>query len=217
MPRIFTTPAGRAAPVFALAALLLGGCTTYQFRVLQPPAAAGTLAGYDEFAVVTVDPLTYKLRAKDNRLIVLIENPTDGPIQLLGDRSAVVDPDGQSHPLAGQTIAAGSFGKLILPPPEPRGYGPGYYGPGLHGPGLGIGLGTTIGRGPTPPGLVQPAYFADGGGHGETFAVIDRGNNYYWDWKGETVSRLALVYRRGVSDGGAVFTQSFVIARVAKK
>ena len=213
MPRIFTTPAARAAPVLALAALLLGGCTTYQFRVLQPPAAAGTVAGYDEFAVVSIDPLTYKLRAKDNRLVVLIENPTDGPIQLLGDRSVVVDPDGQSHPLAGQTIAAGSFGKLILPPPEPelRGYGPGYYGPGL-----GIGLGTAIGRGPTAPGLVQPAYFANGGG-GETFAVLDRGNNYYWDWKGETVARLSLVFRRGVSDGGEVFTQSFVIARVEKK
>ena len=200
-----------AGPILLLLAATLGGCASYDYRVLQPPSVAGATATKQDFTEVDLDPLVYRLRVKDNRLVVLIFNPTGDPIRLLGEQSVVVDPNGQSHPVQGQTIAPGSYGKLILPPPTPRypGYGPGFDGPAFYGPGLGIGLGTTIGRATGPPPLVQTALFANGGA--ESYQVIDTGNNYYWDWKGESTARLTLVYRRGA--GGSNFTHEFTLGR----
>ena len=45
------------------------------------------------------------LRTVENRLVLQIQNKTDDPIQLLGERSTVVDPGGQSHPLASHGTA----------------------------------------------------------------------------------------------------------------
>src|SRR5205814_908677 len=69
--------------------------------------------------VVRVDPLEYRLRSYDNRLVLSIFNPTQDPITLAGDRSYVVDPKDQSHPLRSQTIAPNTFVRLILPPMRP--------------------------------------------------------------------------------------------------
>jgi hypothetical protein len=65
--------------------------------------------------VFRVDPLEYSMRTVDNRLVVRVFNPTDDAIELVGPRCSVVDPDGQSHPLRTQSIAPGSFIKLIFP------------------------------------------------------------------------------------------------------
>lgn len=193
----------------ALAALLGGGCAKYEYALLQPPEAAGVVAGHEDFAEVERDPLTYRFRAREGRLVVQIYNPTPDPVRLLGDRSVAVDPDGQSHPLPTQTIAPDSYGKLILPPPTPkiRGYGPSF----------GVGLGTSIGYGGHGRrGLGHPGFAAGVGSRRSYYSVIDEGNNYYWDWDGQTVARLSLVFERGVSDptgGEDVFTHEFVIAR----
>ncbi len=205
------------ASILPLAAMA-GGCTSYNYRVLQPPADAGTVATDADFSILQRDPLTYRLRVKDNRLVVLIFNPTDGQIRLLGDKSVVVDPNGQSHPIQGQAIAPGSYGKLILPPPTPeiRGYGPGYYGgPGFYGPGIGLGIGTTIGRATHKSGVVQTAFLANrASSDAVIYRVFDQGNNYFWDWKGETTARLTLVYEKAAGGG---FTHEFTFGREKAK
>jgi hypothetical protein len=180
---------------FLLTLTLLGaGCARYEYDVVSPQPAAGHVGrkGDHSFAL---DPLEYKLRTVDNRLVVRVYNPTSEPVTLLGGRSAAVDPDGQSHPLITQTIApGGSFIKLILPPPRPRVYG------GGSTFGIGVGVGTyphhhhhhrsSIDSWPDDDG---PRYMT----------VYDDNDTYYWDWKGEGQARLNLVYARGEApDGG---------------
>lgn len=196
-----------------LAVLPAAGCAKYNYVLREPPDVAGVRINAEAFATVDVDPLTYLFRVKENRLVVRVANRSGNPIRLLGDRSIAVDPDGQSHPLQGQTIAAGSYISLILPPPQPelRGFG----GPRF---GVGIGTGFPIGyRGRAGGYRFADPYFGSGvgSGHGR-YRVIDEGNSYYWEWKGETVARLIFAYE-DVDGAGEVFTHAFTVARVKVK
>ena len=182
-----------------LSVTLIGGvgCARYEYDVVSPPQAAGHV-GTKSDHTFALDPLEYRLRTLDNRLVLRVYNPTGENVTLLGARSTVVDPDGQSHPLVTQTIApGGSFIKLILPPPRPRVY--------RGGPTFGIGVGTRVGSAARRRGYYGygGAYDAfddwpyDGGPRYMT--VYDETDTYYWDWKGEGQVRLNLVYAR---DGG---------------
>ena len=159
------------------------------------------------FETVDRPPLRYAFRVKENRLVARVFNPTDGSIRLIGDRSVAVDPDGQSHPLQGQTIAPGSYAQLILPPPRPRVRG---FGPRL---GVGLGVGVPIGyRGGARRYRYADPYFGGGlgGGGYRDYTVYDEGDSYYWSWKGETVARFTFAYE---GEGGDTFAHSFVVAR----
>src|SRR5688500_3822986 len=93
------------------------GCARYEYDVVSPPQAAGHV-GTKSDHTFALEPLEYRLRTIDNRLVMRVYNPTNENVTLLGARSTAVDPERQSHPLMTQTIApAGSFIKLILPPP----------------------------------------------------------------------------------------------------
>src|SRR5262245_44628212 len=94
-------------PVMSLCGLLCmttTGCAKYEFDIVDPPELAGHIGSKSDHDVER-EPLEYRLRAYDNRLVMRIYNKTDDPIHLQGDRSFVVDPDGQSRPLRSQTIA----------------------------------------------------------------------------------------------------------------
>ncbi len=169
-----------------MAAMMLVGCARYEFDVLQP-ADQRRHVGRKTDAVVKIEPLEYRMRAVEGRLVLHVRNKTDAAIQLDGERSAVVDTEGQSHPLRSQTIASGSFIKLIIPPLRPR--------VGRSGPtfGVGIGIGATRYDGyrsralPThDPFLDEPMYMT----------VYDDSDAYYWDLEGEGELRLDLVYHR---------------------
>jgi hypothetical protein len=101
--------------VLAAAAMLLSGCTTYVYRIVQPPDAPHLVA--DQPVGIHYDPLDYQLSRDHDRLAMLISNPTEERIALLGFRSYVVDPQGESHPVQGMAIGPHSFGRLSLPPP----------------------------------------------------------------------------------------------------
>ena len=209
-------------PALRLATVLLtllpvgvGGCAKYNYVLREPPDVAGVVVNDEAFAEVEVDPLTYLWRVKENTLVVRVANRSGEAVRLLGDRSVAVDPDGESHPLRGQTIAPGSYAQLILPPPEPRVRG---YGPRI---GVGIGAGFPIAyRGGAGRYRFADPYFGTGlsGGYG-AYRVIDEGNNYYWDWRGETVARFTFAYEYadGTGRGGDRFTHSFTVARVKVK
>ena len=133
--------------------------------------------------VVKIDPLEYRLRSVDSRLVMRIYNPTEDPIELLGPRSSVVDSEGQSHPLRSQTIAPQSFIKLIFPPPRPRVYD--------SGPRFGIGVG--IHSSAYPHHRYRRAYLHDEyDPEPRYFVVYDDNDTSYWDWRGAGEARVIL-------------------------
>jgi hypothetical protein len=182
--------------------LTLCGCTQYEFDITTPPEVA---AHVPRKSAVTVQraPLLYRMQAAEGRLVMKVHNETDQPLELLGDKSYVVDPHGQSHPLQSQTIAPNSFIKLILPPFRP------VY---RAAPGFGFGLGVGISR-------MDRGHFYQGGFYDPYYAdwdeplymtVYDDGTGRFWEWTGETSIQLRLVYQQG----DRTFDHEFAIRRV---
>jgi len=170
--------------VFLCLVGLQSGCATYEYNIVQPEDLRSHI-GRNIDQIVKRTPLEYRLRSYDNRLIMRIFNDTDDPISLLGDRSFVVSPDGQSHPLRSQTIAPRSFIKIILPPPKPQFYDP--------GPTLGVGFGTAVGVHSHP----HYHYNAPLYGGPRYLNVYDEDHPLYWDWKEQTDISMTLVFQRG--------------------
>ena len=200
-----TTGATKPA-VLLLAVLAAGsaGCARYEFDIVHPPELARHV-GADKPVEVTLEPLAYRLQTYESRLVMRIYNPTTAPVRLLGDRSTVVDPGGQSHPLRTQTIAAGSYIKLIFPPLRPR------LEP--HGPVIGIGVSGYASSG----GYYHHRY-VHGGAFGydpvldgpRYYSLYDPGDAAYWEWDGEGEMRVVLVYQRGDQKP---FSHEFVFRR----
>jgi hypothetical protein len=173
------------------------GCAKYEYDILHPQYAAQHIGSKAEQAV-SFAPLHYRMTTVSNRLVMLIDNPTSDPITLLGERSSVVDPSGQSHPLRTLTMQPGSYIKLILPPMRPR--------IEHTGPSFGIGFGTAVGYNHVRRGYLNTQDFYD---EPRYVTVYDDDTGLYWDWDGESQIRLNLVFQRG-SD---TFEHEWVIAR----
>ena len=137
--------------LFSAASLFLSGCSTYQYRVLQPSTGTPPVAARP--VPIHYEPLDYTLTRDHDRLMVSVNNPTDDKIVLLGNRSFVVDPFGESHPVRDRVLAPHSYARFVLPPvpftyayPDYYAYGPGWgwfyagswydplWGPGWWGP-----------------------------------------------------------------------------------
>ncbi len=162
---------------------LLSGCAHYEYDLTNPPDLARHIGGKSD-EIVRVDPLEYRLRTYENRLVMSIFNPTPDPITLMGDRSYVVDPAGQSHPLRSQTIAPNTYVRLILPPMRP-----GYYESGGFSSIRGRRFGGYRAAGYDPFFYDEPRYYT----------YYDESDNTYWTWEGESPVRLHLAYQRGGS------------------
>jgi hypothetical protein len=179
--------------------LLVGGsgCAKYEYSLVKPEELSRHV-GTKVDAVVTIDPLEYRMLTVDNRLVLRIFNPNQQPVELLGARSATVDPKGQSHPLRSQTIVPGSFIKLIIPPIQPKVYDP-YYGPNW---GMGVGAGVRASS-------HSHCHSAANSSGPVYLMMMDESDTYYWDWSGEGECRLLLVYNRA----GKEFTHEFLFRR----
>ncbi|HEX8522256.1 MAG TPA: hypothetical protein VF669_08360 [Tepidisphaeraceae bacterium] len=162
---------------FTLVTLSLAGCAKYEYNIVSPDQLRAHIPSKTD-QVTRVDPLEYRFRSYENRLVIRIFNTVDDPITLVGERSTVVSPDGQSHPLRPQTIAPGSFIKLIFPPLRPQ------IRP--SGPVFGIGIGARVDAA-TELQESQPKYL-----YNEFPDEI-----LYWDWNGPTDVTATLVYQRG--------------------
>ena len=183
----------------------VSGCAHYEYDLVSPPDLAQHI-GTKADAVVQVDPLEYRLRTYENRLVMSIFNPTSDPITLAGDRSYVVDPAGQSHPLRVQTIAPNTFIRLVLPPMRP-----GYY---QSSPNIGIGFGVGYSyyhghRGYGYRGYAYDPFFYD---QPTYYTYYDESDNTYWNWEGESTVRMHLVYFRAGGNRDP-FTRDFTFAR----
>ena len=192
---------------FASALVLLlfaTGCAHYEYNIVQPDNLQAHIAS--KLATrVKLDPLEYSFRAVEDYLVIRIYNTANDPIHLVGERSTVVSPEGQSHPLRPMTIAPGSFIKLIFPPMRPR----------LEpvGPTIGIGFGMRAGRHFFAPGYpvgypyAYPPYYAYD--EPRYFIAYGPDESYYWDWDGETDVTATFVYRRNDKE----FQHRFVFHR----
>jgi hypothetical protein len=172
---------------------LAGGCRSYVYDLVEPPAAVQRIAG--EPITVQYDPLEYHLSRQHNRLSVRIVNPTDDRIMLVGNRSYAVDPHGESHPLRGGMIAPHSHTAMLLPP-EPITFP--YYGWGGWGPGWGWGW--------APYGPYYDPYYP--GYYAPPVYYHQIATPYDWEWK-TGHARLRLTYERD----GKTFDHDFEIIR----
>lgn len=188
----------RAAAAMLILVALSEGCAHYEYDIVQPPNLAHHV-GENHDVSFNRGALLYRLRSYQNHLVIQLQNETSQPIQLLGGRSFVVDPDGQSHPVDEETIAPESFIKLVLPPIAPE--------VTPVGPVIGIGLGVSSVHGPgydlsfENPLFVRPRYYAS--------ADVE---NRFWKWEGETDVRLSLTFGHAGS-AEAPFAQAFVFHR----
>ncbi len=178
-------------------AIIVTGCRTYVYRVVQPP---GVPTVVDHPVALHYDPLDYELVRSHDRLLILITNPTADRLALIGNRSFVVDPRGESHPLRGQVLGPHSYARLSLPPPPVlvaypdywswgwgMGWGPGWYDP-FWGPFYGAYWG--------PPPV----------SYSRIITPFD------WSWK-EGAARVRLTYERNAK----TFEHDFEIVREPKK
>jgi hypothetical protein len=148
---------------------------------------------------VDLAPFSYQFFVREEHLMMQINNPTEGPISLLGPQSYLVDPHGRSHPLRSGIIAPRSFIGMSLPPgpgPGPAfrpsvGVGLGFGGP-RFGPGVGFHSGMDFYEDPFFYGPPEP------------------GSYPYWDWKTGEV-RMMLYYQQGNPTN--TFQHQFVIER----
>ncbi len=133
---------------FILSLALVGmaavcGCAHYEYRLVQPAASAQRIG--EETVTVSCPPLEYRFARRDDHVAVRVDNPTENTVTLEADKSCVVDPQTESHPLHGAAIAPHSYLRMLLPPAPltftTYGYAPypwfspyGYYGWGGYAP-----------------------------------------------------------------------------------
>lgn len=175
-------------PLFVLAASCLCGCQTYEYRIVRP-AVSTPVVDHHPVAVQN-DPLEYRFSDQQGRLGVRVSNPTAERVVLLGSRSYVTDPEGESHPIHGRVIGPHSYIRMLLPP-IPFGYAyPGYA------------WGWGVGSGAWPWGWGWPGYDPAIGLYPEAFIgppplVYEQATTAYdWRWKRGPV-HLHLTYQRG--------------------
>ncbi len=161
--------------------LMHTGCAQYRYHLTQPEEVAGSIPARESISV-EFDPLVYQLREVQGALGISINNPTEVAITLLGERSYIVDPTRETHPIRSGTIAPNSHITLMLPP-QPR--------TTRAGPRVGFGVG--VGTGYRGAGVGTGFYGDRWGGHHRHSYVIE--GEPRWRWTTGPV-RMRLVYDR---------------------
>lgn len=173
--------------LLALLALPMVGCASYEYNISEPADLTRHI-GKKEWVRVERAPLEYSFRTVENRLVIRAVNRTGDAVQLVGEKSAIADPRGQSHPVKSQAILPGSYMQIVLPPIRPYIY--------PTGPTFGIGVGTRIGSRPAPARweirqeAETPAIYLD---------IYEPNDGSYWEWEGDGPASVVLVFSHGDS------------------
>ena len=181
-------------------AALMTGCARYQYAIVEPSHLAQPLG--EAGTRLRYEPLEYDFAVRDDMLSMAIANPTLQPVSIVGAKSYIVSPDGQSYPVSvSGSIAPRSFTAMLLPP-QPVAY--------RSEPRFSIGFG--IGSG----GYYGGPYVSHGFGYHFYDSVYEGPRDYYplnppnyWPWKTGQV-RLRLAYEQGTNNA---FAHDFVIER----
>jgi hypothetical protein len=170
-----------ALAILCLASFALQGCAKYEIRLVEPAEFAQTLRS--EEIAFSRPPIDYRANDLKGRMGFRMLNPGDEPIALLGDKSYVVDPRGESHPLKNVTIAPRSFVAMSVPPIE-RVYR------GGSGFGLGVGVGS-FSDGGFVGGSVGHDLYDGPSSYSDLYATVR-----VWPWETGEV-RMHVTYQRG--------------------
>lgn len=174
-----------------LLAVLAAGCARYEYGIVEPADLAARIGHKEPGEVkIALDSVQYRFRAVEDRLVLLAVNASDQPLELLGERSYLVDPARESRPLQARTIASHSYMKMILPPLRP------VY---RAAPWLGVRVGSDPYDALDDPAWAYPS----------SSAPYDGAAAGYWEWRGEGNVRLRLAYRRGEQ----TFHHDFVLSK----
>lgn len=131
---------------------LFAGCASYEVRLTQPAEAAAKLESQE--LSFEKPPLEFRINDLKDRVGLRIINNADDAVTLVGEKSYVVDPSGQSRTIGGGTIAPHSFLALSVPPVhreyrDRSGFGLGIGG-GSGGGFAGVGVGHSWDEGGDP-------------------------------------------------------------------
>lgn len=173
--------------------VLLSGCKAYQYQIIEPHAVAGPVER-DEVAV-SWSPLEYQLVEYEGRLALRVANPMDQPITLLGERSYIVDPSGETQPIQGGTIAPHSRVTMALPPARTYAAAP--------RASVGIGVGTGFHGAHVASGVYGQRWVD----HPRPYDAATGGP--YWQWTTGQV-RMRLIYEHR----GEQFEHDFTFDRI---
>src|SRR3954454_6950436 len=88
-------------------AALFCGCAHYEYRIVQPASFAQPI--HKAPFTVPYEPLQYRFALNDDRIAMHVVNPTDDVVSLIPNKSYVVDPTGETHPIRGRAIAPHSY------------------------------------------------------------------------------------------------------------
>ncbi len=183
---------GRVYFLFIAAALvcLSTGCkTAYQYRVTEDDEKAKVVEGRP--VKLLYGPLEYHFARQREGLDMRIINLSGQRIVLVGQRSYVMDPEGETHPLRDRVLGPGSYTGMALPP-EPRVY-----------PNLGTWPGGMTGwYDPLSGPADSTTYYWPN----ETYFGVKQ--PFEWHWKSGT-ARLRLEYQTE----GKSFEHDFVLVR----
>ncbi len=174
------------------------GCASYDYQIVEPASLTHRIT--DQPVTVSYEPLQYSMSRYKDRLGMTIINPTAERVTLRGDRSYVIDPRGESHPVRGRTLGPRSYSAMLWPPVPASGtmVYPGFYGPGWWG------------WGPYPyPGYwggFYPDYYGPTTSYYQIYTPFD------WKWK-EGQAHMHLSYEQN----GRHFDHDFVILRQREK
>lgn len=189
---------------------LLTGCAKYDFVIVHPESLEQRIS---EVPVrIETANLTYHMQARTNALIIQVFNPSAQPVQLIGNRSFVVDPYGYSRPINSAAIGANAYAQLMLPPAQPyytvyRPYwGPGYYAGAYPYGHYGYGRPFSSHYSPT---VYRGGYYPDL----EYIEYNNPNDPGIWAWKGNTSVRLSLTYQR---EDNSTFRDDFTIEKVKR-
>ncbi|MDB6123672.1 MAG: hypothetical protein JWQ71_2665 [Pedosphaera sp.] len=183
-------------PIFLLSILAVSGCKTYDYRVVEPANLAQRIT--KQPVTLHYDPLEYRMARSGGFLAMNIVNPTDDRIVLRGNRSYVIDPQGETHPIRDRVIGPHSFTRMSVPPVPLRYQTMGPYW------GWGVGMGYPF----------SPFYgaFYNDFYYGPDYINYEVTTQYDWEWK-TGPARLRLAYDRD----GKSFDHNFVIIREPAK
>lgn len=186
----------RTSPLLLLIAVtVVSGCQSYIYRVVRPSGVAQPIAS--QTVTVQYDPLVYRLERHRDRLGMRIDNPTNDRVVLLGNRSYVIDPRGETHAMRSLIIGPHSFTSMLLPP-EPI---------TITSYGWGGGWGWGWGWGPYPAG---DPFFVDF--YPPPVYATQLRTPYDWEWKTGT-AKIHLTYERNRQ----AFDHDFEIIREPEK
>jgi hypothetical protein len=168
--------------------LICGGCAQIEFDATPEDGGPAMRVGNSQDVAFSSGPLGYRMRADEGHLILWIDNPTNEPVEFLGDKSAVVDPEGIAHVLRGETIAPrGSIKEIFPPVVEPPDAAPAAMG-GVN----------NYDR----PGFITVP----------NSEAIEKENDLNWQWDDTLEIRLNLFFQQS----GHAFEQHFTVRRVRK-